>query len=119
MKEKLHIRKAATLASLVGLIFLLLLSPCKVRNSVQTALEIPQTEVSNKSVCQVYEDIESVSAVTKTVHQISPAFIDPKPQLTAIGLELSLQQTSMFTGNANSVTRIPYYILYQNLKVHL
>lgn len=115
----MHIKKTITLASLIGLIALLLFSPCKVRNSVQSALEMPQTEVSSKSVCQVYEDMESLVSVTKTIHQNAPANIRIKPQLTSVAVDLSRQLDSQIQDKSESVNLIPYYILYQNLKVHI
>ncbi len=118
MKINLHIKKALTLVSLIGLITLLLLAPCKVRKSVQTALEMPPTEVSNKSVCQAYQDVESAVSATKTVQQTAPAILGTNPQLLIVA-DLSQHPVTQFTDKSESVARIPYYILYQNLKVHL
>ena len=104
----------------MGLIALLLLSPCKVRNSIQTAFELPQTEVSSKSVCQVYEDNETVvSATTTNQQQHIPAILYKQPQLTLVSVDLAQQTVTQIEDKSESVALIPYYILYQNLKVHL
>lgn len=119
MKEHMQIKKLVTLASLFGLIALLLLAPCKVRNSVQTALSLPQTEVSNKSICQVYEDVESVVSVTKNTYQNAPVILKNETRPNFETLNLSQQTTTQLTDKSDAVTLIPYYILYQNLKVYL
>ncbi len=85
---------------------------------MQTALEMPLTEVSNKSVCQVYEDVEWAVSITKTVQQNAPAILDTNPQLLS-DVDLSIHPITQLTDKSKSVARIPYYILYQNLKVHL
>lgn len=119
MKQQIQIKKAVILASLIGLIALLLFAPCKVRNAVQTALSLPQTEVSNKSICQVYEDIESSVSATKTTFQNAPVILEKEAWLNFVTLQLSKQTVTPLTDKSEAVTLIPYYILYQNLKVHL
>ncbi|MEO5788100.1 hypothetical protein [Gelidibacter sp.] len=104
----------------MGLIALLLLSPCKVRNSIQTALELPQTEVSSKSVCQVYEENETlVSATTTNQQQQFPAIPYKQPHFALVTVDLAKQTVTQIEDKSESVALIPYYILYQNLKVHL
>lgn len=119
MKQQLQIKKLVILASLFGLITLLLFAPCKVRNAVQTAMSLPQTEVSNKSICQVYEDIESVVSVTKTTSQNAPTILEKEAWPNFETRHLSQQTTTPLTDKSDTVTLIPYYILYQNLKVYL
>ncbi len=106
-----------------GLILLLLLSPCKVRNFIQAELGIPQTEVTNKSQstlsqasCEIFE--------TQTAHQTAS---ESPIQLPDGNAE---EWTFQFVGNskkkevlpnpisAQRAPNIPFYILYQNLLVY-
>jgi len=69
VNEKLKIKNSSAFYSILGLAFLLLFSPCKVRNYVQAELGLPITEVANKSKttisnanCNSFENSETAIA---------------------------------------------------------
>ncbi|CDF79300.1 conserved hypothetical protein [Formosa agariphila KMM 3901] len=110
--------------SVFGLVLLLLLLPCKVRNFVQAELGVPQTKVLNKSQstisqsnCQTFEFSETIQSTTKpSVQQpdvlISEAFhFDLTSYLFKHAFKLQ-------TSRNQEVSDVPLYILYQNLKVY-
>lgn len=112
-----------SLLPIFGLVFILLLSPCKVRNFVQVKLGTPQTEVSNKS--KVIISSSNCSDIQITTASVANKQCNP-------------QQLAVFTANAfsffsvevvhlfyqtNIVSKkpitVPFYILYQNFKDYL
>jgi hypothetical protein len=124
VKDKLNLHTKHTVLPLLGLVILLLLSPCKVRNFIQVELGLTQTEVSNKSQATVsYLDCNDFE-ITNTSFQKSTSSVD----FTAIILDVN---TAFVVSDISksylqpdqkgnySVSKIPLYILYQNFKDYL
>lgn len=109
----------------LGLVLLLLLSPCKVRNFIQAELGIPQTEVANKnqttfsnSNCNDLEITSTTLVKEKPHYQYLPATIE------YVGLAFNVTDiTNNYfqpqTVRNHSASAIPLYILYQNFKDYL
>ncbi|MFD2543171.1 hypothetical protein ACFSSB_12635 [Lacinutrix gracilariae] len=124
MKEKTNIR-ASSIFPVLGLVVLLLISPCKVRNFLQAQLDIPQTEVTNKSQtsisssnCNELNIFKSSSAKEKPVSQNAFA------TLTKFEFPCEISNfpniyPRLQTSRNNSSSAIPLYILYQNYKDYL
>ena len=123
MKEKLETKNYYSVLSLFGLVLLLLLSPCKVRNFIQAEVGVPQTNVSNKSQatistsCVAFDVAEinhsSSTSVTKALDFfiIEPTFI----------LHFQVQSKTNNTlriSKSKLIPSIPLYILYQNIQVY-
>lgn len=125
MKENFKIEKLYTILSIFGLVLLLLLSPCKVRNSIQAELGIPQTNALNKSQsvisqsnCQTFEFSQVVQTISKST--VEQAYIPIILEGCSFGLILKKNKHSFLLNKSRSTqaTDVPYYILYQNLKVY-
>ncbi len=110
------------------LALLLLLSPCKVRNSVQSFLDVPQTEVSNYSVttlsqsgCSVADvSIDAVTQEVKTSKQ--KVFLADALAIFApanIGTNYKELSLPLSTQIEDLKTQVPFYILFQRFKYHL
>ena len=111
--------------SIFGLVLLLLLSPCKVRNFIQAELGIPQTKVLNKSLsgisqsnCQSFEISKTVQPISETAFQ-QPAFLIPETSRFDFTIYLFKHSFNLSTSQSKQVTDVPFYILYQSLKVYL
>lgn len=126
MKENKQIKPLLTRLSLLGLIMLLLLSPCKVRNSIEFALGIPQTKVSNRNIATVSNNSCSVYEVRNAKVSVSQP-TKPKPPLLTVTISSNDGKiigvfNPTFTRNERweeSASPVPYYLLYQNFKVYL
>ena len=124
MKEELKIKEISLTLSIVGMVLLLLLSPCKVRNFIQVELGLPQTDVLNKSQaidsqseCQTFEVAKAVQSYSKpTVQQLCFLVADAShfEQRTYLPTKLF----TPFTSENQLVPDIPLYILYQNLQIY-
>lgn len=110
--------------SVFGLVLLLLLSPCKVRNFIQAELEIPLTTVLNKSQstisqsnCQTLEFSEAIPSISKISFQQSDF-----QKIEASSFDFTsyvLKHAFLFnTSKSQHAKDVPLYILYQNLKVY-
>lgn len=126
MISETNIKEFWTWISVIGLVLILLFAPCSVRNYFQSALDIPLTEVTNKSKttintanCSVSEVEEIQTSLPKLVKQYSPALL---------ASYFSFIFRTQLATSLNTVTKevpvqfdtfVPYYILYQNLKIHL
>ncbi|WP_435254563.1 hypothetical protein [Tenacibaculum sp. A30] len=127
MRKLNKITQKSTLFPIIGLIFLLLFSPCKVRNFVQAELNVPQTEVSNKSqtthnqlscydseitdasLIQVASSTKILAVFLTRAFNFSFYFIESFPsKITA-----DYQKKRFVTSS------IPLYILFKNFKVYL
>lgn len=127
MRKRNKISNTSTLFPIVGLIFLLLFSPCKVRNFIQAELNVPLTEVSNKSQTTtsnlscysskvVDESLIQVSSSVKVLQlffvrtfNFSVQFIENIPNETVSNYKKKRFLTSS----------VPLYILFKNFKVYL
>ncbi|CAM3866927.1 MULTISPECIES: hypothetical protein [Flavobacterium] len=110
--------------SIFGLVLLLLLSPCKVRNFIQAELGIPQTNVLNKSQstisqsnCQTFEFSETIQTITKPTFQQSDFLISEASHFDFTSYLLR-NSFNLNTSRNLLVFDVPFYILYQNLKVY-
>jgi hypothetical protein len=124
VKGKLNLHTKHTVLPLLGLVLLLLLSPCKVRNFIQFELGLTQTEVSNKSQATVsYLDCNDFE-ITNTSFQKSTSSVDFTAIIVDVNTAFVVSDISKSylqpdqKGNY-SVSKIPLYILYQNFKDYL
>jgi len=124
VKDKLNLHTKHTVLPLLGLVILLLLSPCKVRNFIQVELGLTQTEVSNKSQATVsYLDCNDFE-ITNTSFQKSTSSVDFTAIIVDVNTAFVVSDISKSylqpdqKGNY-SVSKIPLYILYQNFKDYL
>lgn len=123
MKAKTNIKTIFTIVPFLGLVLLLLLSPCKVRNFIQSELGIPQTKVSNKSQttvsnsnCSSYEVTIDTLAKKKS-HPLQSAVITPKVDFVLTNFNTNFSFS--YKARNHSTLSIPLYILYQNFKDYL
>ncbi len=123
---KSNIKTLIKLLPFFGLVALLLVSPCKVRNFIETELNLPQTEVSNKS---------KVTLSTSNCSSFNVAFISASkkkvelkdvPSNAIISTDVAfntykLDKASVYSykEREQAISAIPLYILHQNFKVYL
>jgi len=124
VKESCKINKMNSTLSIFGLVLLILLSPCKVRNFIQAELGIPQTKVLNKSQstisesnCQTFEFSETIQTITKPTFQQSDFLISEASHFDFASY-LFKNSFNLNTPRTQQVSDVPLYILYQNLKVY-
>ena len=124
MNKKLEIKKINSILTSFGLVLLLLLSPCKVRNFIQAELGVPQTNVLNKSQstispsnCQTYEISETIQTISKTNIQQS-YFPISEANSFEFKFDFPKHSATQSLSKRPLVTDIPLYILYQNLQVY-
>lgn len=126
MKNNLHIKQPSSFLFIIGMIVLLLVSPCKVRNSIQTSLGIPLTNVLNKSISVVNENDCSVHVSNNLkISSYQIKFQRSLPTLVKTTFKsLNFTQTGLIISPSSSVfqeliVEIPFYILFKNFKFHL
>lgn len=116
--------RISTLLFSAFLAVMLLVVPCKVRNSIEDALGIPQTSVLNKSqtahhsCCVEKTDI----VLTSTVETAGISAFLFQPDFISHEALFAAEENDFETGYnylENSSTTVPLYILYQQYKVHL
>lgn len=114
------------LLSTFGLAIVLLLSPCKVRNAVEAALGIPQTEVLNKiktavsgTACQTAETSAFAIASSGFVVQNIAAVALQKTNFKWIDVDFGNRTTSACANRSYDPYFFPLYLLYLNFKVYL
>ena len=110
--------------SIFGLVLLLLLSPCKVRNFVQSELGIPQTIVLNKSQttiaqssCQTFELVETVELVSEPTVQ-KANLLSLETSRFDVSSYVEKHSFNLTSARGQQVSDVPLYILYQHLKVY-
>lgn len=123
MKESCKKNKMNSTLSIFGLVLLLLLSPCKVRNFIQAELGIPQTRVLNKSQstisesnCQTFEFSETIQTTKPNFQQSD--FLISEASHFYFDSYLFKNSFNLNTSRTQQVSDVPLYILYQNLKVY-
>ena len=110
---------------ILGLSLLLLLSPCKVRNFIEGELNIPQTEVANKSQTTFSNtNCSELEFATNSLTQEKSSSEDAHPAVLEfdspfIVSNLSTNYTQPHINRNHSASTIPLYILYQNFKDYL
>lgn len=125
MKEFFKSKNTTALLPILGLVLLILLSPCKVRNFIQFELGVPQTEVSNKSKttynnsdCDHFDNTVLTIAKGKSTSQPLPhSNFDSIFNLKR--LEFASNYSCLGQKTLESVVGVPLYILYQNFKDYL
>lgn len=126
MKIRKYIKQLIPLMEISALVLLLLFSPCKVRNSIQTVLKIPKTEVSNKSVsasknskiCEA--GINTTISKQETNVQKSKALINKKTHFNAEIVDYIKKPITTYCKARDEIPPLaPYYILYKNNKAYL
>jgi hypothetical protein len=125
VKEKLNIKALNTLFPVLGLALLLLLSPCKVRNFIQTKLGAPKTEISNKikttissSSCNTAEISNQISVEKRSISHKIPAILINFAVAFSL-TDITKNYTTNHQTRSYSASSIPLYILYQNFKDYL
>lgn len=110
--------------SIFGLVLLLLLSPCKVRNYIQSELGIPQTNVLNKSQstiphsnCLGFEASDIEQSVLEPTFQQLDLFV-LKSYNSGFKLDLYNQSIYSISSRNHSISAVPLYILYQNFQIY-
>lgn len=127
MRKLNKITKKSTLFPIIGLIFLLLFSPCKVRNFVQAELNVPQTEVSNKSQtthnqlsCYDSEITDASLIQVASSTKISAVFLTRAFNFSLYFVESFPNKiTTNYQKKGFITSSIPLYILFKNFKVYL
>ena len=108
------------------LAIVLLTSPCAVRNSITDAIGLDHTSVTSKSKstsiqnqsCNLVDFQGSIVVLEQSI-PFSLISLDPSLQYTYLALNTrEFPKVSQFVQWAQSV-KIPFYILYQNRKLHL
>lgn len=124
MKKKLEIKKYYSILSIYGLVLLLLLSPCKVRNFVQAELGLPQTNVLNKSQTTISSTSCVAFDIAETNHSSSTSEKKAPENLASdeffafhFPVQLKINNT-LRIGKSKLVPSLPLYILYQNIQVY-
>lgn len=125
MNEKVNIQTIRTIVPILGLALLLLISPCKVRNFIQSNLDVPQTEVTNKSKtslshtnCSDSDNLAtSTTGVKKITKQLPAVFNDYS--FAIYQTEFSNSYLLPHHARNNFASAIPLYILYQHIKDYL
>ena len=124
MKKRLYIRPIVTMLSIAGLALLLLVSPCKVRNFMQSKLGVSQTQALNKS----QSTISQFGCFSVEISQSDETLI--KPSITVTKLLFNAVCPDDFTGHFYQypvisppskyllISDVPLYILYRNLKIY-
>lgn len=124
--KKFNKNHLLTPISILGLVILLIFSSCSIRNTIQSALHIPITEVSNKSKtslssthCSSFEDISFQNTISKIKKHLIPILkLDVHAFL--IDFKITVQKFEILSDKiCSSKSEIPYYILYKNFKVYL
>lgn len=124
MREKLNIRVLGISVSILGMVLLLLISPCNVRNYIQSNFGVSQTEVNNKSKV-VFSNSECVSFKTDIgfLSKFNPFFqyLLSKNNFTLFkNLFFEYQKNTYFRYKRYFLnSKIPLYILFQNIKIYL
>ncbi|MFB9056158.1 hypothetical protein ACFFU9_05315 [Mariniflexile ostreae] len=123
---KTNTNRRFLLWSVLGLIMLLVFSPCQVRNAMQSAFGLEQTSVLNKSQttvqtssCAIIDRLQSSNTLSKTKTKVT----------LSSGLTTSLFTLAKFFPKKQALTSltkwhttlpvVPLYILFKNLKVYL
>ncbi|APY10080.1 hypothetical protein BWZ22_01995 [Seonamhaeicola sp. S2-3] len=124
MRGKLNIKKYHSILSLFGLVLLLLLSPCKVRNFIQAELGYPQTKVLNKSQttvsttnCLVFDATEINNSSSTSFTKALDFFINEELFTFYFPIQSKANNTLLIS-KSKLIPSVPLYILYQNIQIY-
>lgn len=127
MRKLNKIPNTSSLLPIIGLVILLFFSPCKVRNFIQAKLNLPLTEVSNKSQTTT----SKLSCYSSEVTDVSLLQTMPFVKILPVFIDSFFNTSSQFVANFPNKTRtnyqkkrhvtssVPLYILFKNFKAHL
>ena len=124
VKGRCKTNKVNAILSVIGLVLLLLLSPCKVRNFIQAELGIPQTKVLNKSQSTISQANCQNFELSKNVQTISGKNLQypdlPSSKASSFEIAINLIKDSFNLGTLRNqlISNVPLYILYQNIQVY-
>lgn len=127
MRKHNKISKTSSLFPIVGLVFLLLFSPCKVRNFIQAELNVPLTEVSSKSQtttsnlsCYSSKIVdESLIQVSSSVKVLQLFFVRTFNFSVQFIENIPNETVSNYKKKRFLTPSVPLYILFKNFKVYL
>ena len=121
----MNIKSISKMLPILGLMLLVLFSPCKVRNFIQVELGFPQTDVYNKSLATINTSncsslvIDTNTFVSeKSTSQLLPAILVNVDFIFNISYFSTHIIPSISVDN-HATSAIPLYILYQNFKNYL
>jgi len=124
MKEKLEIKKCYSILSVFGLVLLLLLSPCKVRNFIQAELGTTQTNVLNKSQttlsstsCAAFDVAETNRSSSTSDKKVPDSLANDELFAFHFPAQSNIKNTPRIS-KSKLVPSLPLYILYQNIQVY-
>ena len=122
MKSNFNIPSIQGLIPFLGLVILIVFSPCKVRNYIQSELDVPLTEVTNKSIttasnCNSFEHAVTNSTLSKSTNKTVPTQLGNDFIRFSKSTDLLNKSKGFYTARNQSISAIPLYILYQNRKV--
>lgn len=124
MKEKLEIKKYYSILPVFGLVLLLLLSPCKVRNFIQAELGLPQTNALNKSQtsisttsCVAFEVTEANNSSSTSDTKTSDNLANDEYFAFHFPAQSKIKNTHRIS-KSKLIPSLPLYILYQNIQVY-
>ncbi|MCG8183478.1 hypothetical protein [Tenacibaculum piscium] len=124
MKKKLNIKTIQNIIPLLGLVLLLLISPCKIRNFVEAKLGFPTTQVINKSKTTITISCNNAVLPQSKLIKFNTCFkylplvfvgFKKVPKIT----DASNLSTQFREARNYSATTIPLYILYQKFTNYL
>ncbi|MGJ8661339.1 MAG: hypothetical protein ACSHXL_04830 [Bacteroidota bacterium] len=125
VKSQWDRKNSGSLLSLLGFVILLLISPCAVRNYIQSEIGIPQTEVSNKSKATIHTSqcsIQEITDIAQTTYEESTfsftALAATKSSFTIRWIVNNEKSIDHYFERNHFISFLPLYILYQNFKVH-
>lgn len=100
-----------------------MLSPCKVRNLIQSELGFTQTKVGNKSKstvgtsnCSIYEVATNTIVKKKSQSQQTPSITINSNFVVS---RIPTTHSQSYQASNHSTATVPLYILYQNFKDYL
>lgn len=110
---------------ILGLVVLLLISPCNIRNFIQSELGLEQTEVTNKSKATLKNhqcdhpqiEYKAFNKEEKQPEQLQS--LNQSLKLFFKRLYLPTKFITYYSSVFSRVNSVPLYILYQNLKNYL
>ena len=111
--------------SVLALGFLLLFSPCKVRNFIQAELGVEQTQVSSKSQSYVTQLNCQTQDIAQTKALTSKLDFDQTSSTGSLNFNVDLDTIShrslvvKYDTSSKVASSVPLYILYNHLKVDL
>lgn len=127
MRKLIKILNTSSLFPIIGLVVLLLFSPCKVRNFIQVELNLPLTEVSNKSQTTTsnlscYSSVITDISLLQTIPSVKvfPVFINGFFNTSFQFIQVFHNKIRTDYQKKRHVTSsVPLYILFKNFKGHL